>query len=335
MHTTYCDGNDPAEDMVRSAIEAGLKTVGISGHSFTPHDTSYCMSREGTLQYIDELRMLKEKYADEIDVLLGLELDYYADTDTSPYDYFIGSVHYLFSKEGRRKWDDLIAAHASDQDRSGLDKAMERLVRFRDWADVDESADTLARFAEAMQMKDASLSDPLKAEPRLDLMPLAKMYYKTVGDIVRQTDCDIIGHFDLITKFNECFGIGADGTLTDLRDMDAPADPAETGLAKLIDTSDHSYKEAWKAAVDRIFEDCAERYKKGYRNRLEKLGLIEAGDRPVFEINTGAVSRGYRTTPYPAPDQIGYIRSMGGVLIMSSDSHSAKTVRSGSQYRLQ
>ena len=312
MHTTYCDGNDSAEAMVRSAIEKGLKTVGISGHSFTPHDTSYCMSREGTLKYIEELKMLKEKYADKIDVLLGLDLDYYADTDTSPYDYLIGSVHYLFSKEGRRKWDDLIAAHATDRDRSGLDKAMERLVRFDDWADVDESAETLVRFAKT-----------------IDLMPLAEIYYDTVGDIIRQTDCDIVGHFDLITKFNECFRIGSDGELTDLRDQDTPTDLEGSGLTKLTDTSAPAYIRAWKRAIDRIFKDCAERYKIGYSNRLEKLGLIEVGDKPVFEINTGAISRGYRTTPYPAADQIEYIRSKGGILIKSSDSHSAKTIKSG------
>ena len=55
MHTTYCDGKDSAEAMVISAIENGLAFAGISGHSFTPHDPSYCMSREGTERYIDEI----------------------------------------------------------------------------------------------------------------------------------------------------------------------------------------------------------------------------------------------------------------------------------------
>ena len=48
--------------------------------------------------------------------------------------------------------------------------------------------------------------------------------------------------------------------------------------------------------------------------------------KPVFEINTGAISRGYRTVPYPSADQIAYIRSKGGVLILSSDSHAAGTI---------
>ena len=35
MHTVYCDGHDTPEDMVLSAIDKGLDTVGISAHSYT------------------------------------------------------------------------------------------------------------------------------------------------------------------------------------------------------------------------------------------------------------------------------------------------------------
>ena len=99
MHTTYCDGKYSAEEMVLAAIEHGLKTVGLSGHSFTWFDTSYCMSLEDTQAYIEEVNSLKEKYADRIRVLLGTELDYWADIDTAPYDYLIGSSHYVL-KDG-------------------------------------------------------------------------------------------------------------------------------------------------------------------------------------------------------------------------------------------
>ena len=272
MHTTYCDGKSSAEDMVLAAIEKGLAAVGISGHSFTPHDTSYCMSRENTLRYIDEINSLKLKYQDSIRVLLGIELDYYADTDLSPYDYTIGSVHYLFNDP-------------KDAEREGI-------VKFYDWVDVDSDPGDLKLFAN---------------NNATGLDHAARLYYRTAADIVRKTNCDIIGHFDLITKFNE------------LRQEDVPS-------VCRIDTADPDYIKAWKDAADSIFEDCRDRYKKGFRNRLETLGLLEVGDRPVFEINTGAISRGYRTSPYPASDQIEYIRDSGGLLILSSDSHSASTI---------
>ena len=283
MHTTYCDGKDSAEAMTVSAIEKGLSAAGISGHSFTPHDTTYCMSREGTLRYIEEIRSLGQKYAGSIRLLLGIELDRCADTDTSPYDYIIGSSHYLFTEEGERK---------------RLD-APDSLVRFRDWGAVDDSAEDLIRFAVEGEFGTAA-PDDLRGR----LLDAAELYFDTVGGIIEATDCDVVGHFDLITKFCE-------------------------GSAAAPDTSDERYIAAWQRAVDRIFDACEARYKEGRRNRLETLGLLEAGGKPVFEINTGAISKGYRTMPYPSAEQIGYIKNKGGVLILSSDSHAAGTICSG------
>jgi histidinol-phosphatase (PHP family) len=278
MHTDYCDGNDSAEDMVLAAIALGLDTVGISGHSYTPHDTEYCMSREDTERYIADIRMLRDKYAGRIKVLLGIERDYYAEMDNEPFDYVIGSLHYMFIGDV--------------------------------WRDVDDEPYSVAAFADRYFGG--------------DMLSVAELYYRTVADIVRVTDCDIIGHIDLITKFNERFRLDAEGAVIDTR-----SDTVPEVSAPLIDTASPRYEAAWKKAVDRIFEDTKKRYESGRANRLEELGLLRAGDKPVFEINTGAISRGYRKTPYPAPDQIEYIRSKGGLFIMSSDSHSTGAIGFG------
>jgi len=45
-----------------------------------------------------------------------------------------------------------------------------------------------------------------------------------------------------------------------------------------------------------------------------------------FEINTGAMSRGYRTAPYPNPVLLKELHAMGGRIIINSDSHSADTI---------
>ena len=47
-----------------------------------------------------------------INLLLGTEFDRYSDVDTSPYDYYIGSVHYVFSEEGRRKRDEILKRYS-------------------------------------------------------------------------------------------------------------------------------------------------------------------------------------------------------------------------------
>ncbi len=46
----------------------------------------------------------------------------------------------------------------------------------------------------------------------------------------------------------------------------------------------------------------------------------------LLEINTGAMSRGYRRAPYPALFLLEEWRSMGGRIILTADAHSAGAV---------
>ena len=46
----------------------------------------------------------------------------------------------------------------------------------------------------------------------------------------------------------------------------------------------------------------------------------------IFEINTGAISRGYRSTPYPAPELLRHLYAIGGRITVSSDAHSAAAI---------
>ena len=55
--------------------------------------------------------------------------------------------------------------------------------------------------------------------------------------------------------------------------------------------------------------------------------LVSAGK--LFEINTGAIARGYRTTPYPSRSLLTELERMGGRITISSDSHSARTIAFG------
>ena len=92
-------------------------------------------------------------------------------------------------------------------------------------------------------------------------------YYALVADVVNKTQADIIGHFDLVTKFNE------------------------------------RYINATNKALD---------------------ALLKTGK--PFEINTGAISRGWRTFPYPSRRILEYIAANGGSVILSSDSHQKETL---------
>ena len=46
VHTTYSDGNNSPEEMILAAIDKGMAKIGISDHSYTWVDETYCVPKE-------------------------------------------------------------------------------------------------------------------------------------------------------------------------------------------------------------------------------------------------------------------------------------------------
>ena len=65
-HTTYCDGKNTPEEMVKAAIEKGLVRIGFSGHCYTFFDEKYCMSIPNVARYIAEINSLKLNTKDKL-----------------------------------------------------------------------------------------------------------------------------------------------------------------------------------------------------------------------------------------------------------------------------
>lgn len=99
-HTVYCDGKNTAEEMALSAIEKGCGSFGFSGHSHAAFDAKHSMSEDDTKKYISEVTQLKEKYAGQIELFLGIEQEYYAAPIADGFDFMIGAVHYI-KKDGQ------------------------------------------------------------------------------------------------------------------------------------------------------------------------------------------------------------------------------------------
>lgn len=96
IHTTYADGKDRPEEIIKEAIERGFHSIGFSEHSYMYFSQwPYQMTEEQAEAYKNEIRHLKSKYKRQIDVFCGMELEFYSDVKTEGYDYLIGSVHYL------------------------------------------------------------------------------------------------------------------------------------------------------------------------------------------------------------------------------------------------
>ena len=111
-HTNYCDGSNSAEEMIIAAINKGMKTIGISTHGPLPFKAKWAVDDDKIQDYIDEINALKIKYKDKIEVLLGMELDYFIDTEfdhidknmIEQLDYYIGSIHYLGRYDDGKPW---------------------------------------------------------------------------------------------------------------------------------------------------------------------------------------------------------------------------------------
>jgi histidinol-phosphatase (PHP family) len=110
IQTIYCDGENNVEDLILEAINRGFKSIGFSSHCPMPVENTYCMKYEQLAQYCQEVRTLKIKYRNEIQIYLGMEVDYIENviSPASPIvqfqqlDYTIGTVHFLWGKEGNK-----------------------------------------------------------------------------------------------------------------------------------------------------------------------------------------------------------------------------------------
>ena len=113
-----------------------------------------------------------------------------------------------------------------------------------------------------------------------DVYTFCEDYFKRLETVYDVTKCDIVGHIDLVAKFNE---------------------------------------------NGEYFDENNERYVAAAEKAIKKL----ASDGVIFEMNTGAISRGYRKTPYPAKRLLEAIKREGGRITYSSDCHAAESILCG------
>uniref|UniRef100_S0DDV2 histidinol-phosphatase n=1 Tax=termite gut metagenome TaxID=433724 RepID=S0DDV2_9ZZZZ len=114
-----------------------------------------------------------------------------------------------------------------------------------------------------------------------DALAMVRDYYAVLAASVAQTRPTIVGHFDLVTKFNR--------------------------HTPLFDEESAAYQSIALEALDAV---------------LDAIGSYGG----MLEVNTGAMARGWRDAPYPAPFLLRHAAQRGARVILSSDSHSAQTL---------
>lgn len=221
-----CDGKNDYEDTVLKAIEKGFKSIGFSSHSHVVSNPRSKVKIEDIPKYQNIIYSLKEKYKDIIEVLCGIEFDFYSNDPLVGYEYVIGSVHYL-EVDGKCFGFD------------GNDECAKKII------DTYFNSDGLA---------------------------YVRKYYETVARLSEVQKVDIVAHFDIITKHKE--------------------------KRELFDIQCRQYKSYALEALEHL---------------AKTIG--------VFELNTGAIARNYRTTPYPDLFLLKALKEYGAKMVISSDCH--------------
>ena len=100
-HTTRCNhATGTVDQYVERAIELGIDIYGFSEHAPMDFDPDYRLPFEEIDAYFRDIHNAKERYKDDIEILLGYEVDWlkgHMDTNVlnAKIDYLIGSVHFI------------------------------------------------------------------------------------------------------------------------------------------------------------------------------------------------------------------------------------------------
>ena len=100
-HTTKCNHAEGSIDQyIARAIELGIDIYGFSEHAPMDFDRKYRLSFDEMDIYESDILEAKDRYQDEIEILLGYEVDYIPNhidrrVLNAKVDYLIGSVHFI------------------------------------------------------------------------------------------------------------------------------------------------------------------------------------------------------------------------------------------------
>lgn len=166
-HCTFCDGENTAEEMVQEAIRLGFERIGMSSHADTWFDPEYRLDTAG---YLAEIARLREVYRGRIDVICGVEAENLGAEDPAGGRIHLGEVDAAGKAEYRIGSTHYL--HVGDR-----------------YVAVDNTESEFRFLAEEYFHG--------------DYYALSRAYYDLESKVVENTECTFIGHFDLITRFND------------------------------------------------------------------------------------------------------------------------------------
>ncbi len=103
IHSTWSDGTYTPEIIVREAIKRKMEKIGFSDHFRTKKVAS--IPEKYLKMYVEDIKALKKKYEDRIDIYVGIEVDFSPRTDIDHLPDFQDFDFVLFEYVQDSLWD--------------------------------------------------------------------------------------------------------------------------------------------------------------------------------------------------------------------------------------
>ncbi len=264
-HTLHSDGANKAEKMILSAINKRIKILGFSDHSPVPFNSNWNMKNENIENYVNDINELKKKYSSDIEIYTGLEIDY------------------IENISGVQNWKHLNLDYTIG--------SVHYLKKFENdrYFTCDYSTEIFKKG--------------LKKLFGNNIKKMVTYYYEQINNMILTDKPNIIGHLDIITKFNKknyffnendkWYKDIVNQTLNIIKEKDCIVEINTRGFYKNL--SNHYYPNCW------ILQNCktqnipvminsdAHHYKE-LNNQLPEaaLQLIEIGFKEVMIFHNKA-----------------------------------------------
>jgi histidinol-phosphatase (PHP family) len=194
-HCHFCDGKGTPGEFAAAALARGMTALGFSSHATLPFPTKWHLPAGRLDAYCAAVRAVAAEYRGRLDVRMGFEADYLPGLmapdaafllERRP-DYVIGSVHYgdAFGDGGPATKAPggvgVSDAHQGDASTRG------QLGEAAYWT-IDYSPEA---FADGVQRIYGG-----------EVRQAVTRYYGLVAAMVERHRLDVVGHLDLVKKFN-------------------------------------------------------------------------------------------------------------------------------------
>ena len=168
-HTRWCDGSCSAREMVEAALAAGFKELGFSSHAMFPLSLDGYLSPERAADYAREIGSLKAEFADRISIRLGVEADFVKGVASPDRAVYAGmGVEYVIGS-----------------------------IHF-----VMPPGAVALEDAVAVDMSPENLREGIDRAYGGDVRSYVHDYFAQEREMALNCDFDIVGHPDLVRKFN-------------------------------------------------------------------------------------------------------------------------------------